>query len=208
MRKVGDDKMGEKKQLIISIGREYGSGGHVIAEELAKRFEISFYDYHLIGEIAAGKKVDVKTLERFDELPKIPFFSRTVNGFSNSPQENLANMQFDYLRKKAASGESFVIVGRCSEDILKEYKGLISIFVLGDLEEKVKRIMDREHVDRMKAEESIAHHDRKRKTYHNHFCQGKWGDSRNYDLSINSSKMGIERTTDMLEDYIRRRMEG
>ena len=99
MREVGDDKMGEKKQLIISIGREYGSGGHVIAEELAKRFEISFYDYHLIGEIAAGKKVDVKTLERFDELPKIPFFSRTVNGFSNSPQENLANMQFDYLRK-------------------------------------------------------------------------------------------------------------
>lgn len=66
--------MGEKKQLIISLGREYGSGGHVIAEELAKRFGIPFYDYHLIGEIAAGKKVDVKTLERFDELPKIPFF--------------------------------------------------------------------------------------------------------------------------------------
>ena len=199
--------MGEKKQLIISLGREYGSGGHVIAEALAKRFEIPFYDYHLIGEIAAGKKVDVKTLERFDELPKIPFFSRTVNGFSNSPQENLANMQFDYLRKKAASGESFVIVGRCSEDILKEYEGLISIFVLGDMEEKIKRIMDREDVDRLKAEGSIAYHDRKRKTYHNHFCRGKWGDSRNYDLSINSSKLGIDKTIDMLEDYIRRRME-
>ena len=114
--------MGEKNQLIISVGREYGSGGHVIAEELAKRFGIPFYDYHLIGEIAAGKKVDVKTLERFDELPKIPFFSRTVNGFSNSPQENLANMQFEYLKKKASEGESFVIVGRCSEHILKEYK--------------------------------------------------------------------------------------
>lgn len=207
MKELGDDKMGEKKQLIISLGREYGSGGHVIAEALAKRFEIPFYDYHLIGEIAAGKKVDVKTLERFDELPKIPFFSRTVNGFSNSPQENLANMQFDYLRKKAASGESFVIVGRCSEDILKEYEGLISIFVLGDMEEKIKRIMDREDVDRLKAEGSIAYHDRKRKTYHNHFCRGKWGDSRNYDLSINSSKLGIDKTIDMLEDYIRRRME-
>ena len=165
--------MGEKKQLIISVGREYGSGGHVIAEELAKRFGIPFYDYHLISEIAAGKKVDVKTLERFDELPKIPFFSRTVNGFSNSPQENLANMQFEYLKKKASEGESFVIVGRCSEHILKEYKGLVSIFVLGDMEEKVKRIMEREQVDRIQAEESIAHHDRKRKTYHNHFCRGK-----------------------------------
>ena len=153
--------MGEKKQLIISLGREYGSGGHVIAEALAKRFGIPFYDYHLIGEIAAGKKVDVKTLERFDELPKIPFFSRTVNGFSNSPQENLANMQFEYLKKKASEGESFVIVGRCSEHILKEYKGLVSIFVLGDMEEKVKRIMEREQVDRIQAEESIAHHDRK-----------------------------------------------
>ena len=55
MKELGDDKMGEKKQLIISLGREYGSGGHVIAEALAKRFEIPFYDYHLIGEIAAGK---------------------------------------------------------------------------------------------------------------------------------------------------------
>ena len=199
--------MGEKNQLIISVGREYGSGGHVIAEELAKRFGIPFYDYHLIGEIAAGKNVDVKTLERFDELPKIPFFSRTVNGFSNSPQENLANMQFEYLKKKASEGESFVIVGRCSEHILKEYKGLVSIFVLGDMEEKVKRIMEREQVDRIQAEESIAHHDRKRKTYHNHFCRGKWGDSRNYDLSINSSKLGIETTIDILEDYIRKRIE-
>ena len=199
--------MGEKKQLIISVGREYGSGGHVIAEELAKRFGIPFYDYHLISEIAAGKKVDVKTLERFDELPKIPFFSRTVNGFSNSPQENLANMQFEYLKKKASEGESFVIVGRCSEHILKEYKGLVSIFVLGDMEEKVKRIMEREQVDRIQAEESIEHHDRKRKTYHNHFCRGKWGDSRNYDLSINSSKLGIETTIDILEDYIRKRIE-
>ena len=96
-----------------------------------------------------------------------------------------------------------MIVGRCSEDILKEYKGLISIFVLGDLEEKVKRIMDREHVDRMKAEESIAHHDRKRKTYHNHFCQGKWGDSRNYDLSINSSTLGIEETVNIIDTFVK-----
>lgn len=120
-----------KKQLIISIGREYGSGGHRIAEELAKRFGLTFYDYHMLGEIALDKKVDVKTLEKFDELPKIPFFSRTVKGYSNSPQENIANLQFDFLRKKADEGESFVIVGRCAETILKENPNLISFFVLG-----------------------------------------------------------------------------
>lgn len=106
-----------KKQLIISIGREYGSGGHRIAEELAKRFGLTFYDYHMLGEIALDKKVDVKTLEKFDELPKTPFFSRTVKGYSNSPQENIANLQFDFLRKKADEGESFVIVGRCAETV-------------------------------------------------------------------------------------------
>ena len=196
-----------EKQLIISIGREFGSGGHEIAEILAKHYGLNLYDKNLLQEIANEKSVEVKNLEKYDEVPRNLFMTRTVKGYSNSAEENLANMQFDYLRKKAASGESFVIVGRCSEDILKEYEGLVSIFVLGDMEEKIKRIMDREDVDRLKAEESIAYHDRKRKTYHNHFCRGKWGDSRNYDLSINSSKLGIDKTIDMLEDYIRRRME-
>ena len=112
-------------------------------------------------------------------------------------------------------GADVTLMGKIGKDafgdmihnILKEYKGLVSIFVLGDMEEKVKRIMEREQVDRIQAEESIAHHDRKRKTYHNHFCRGKWGDSRNYDLSINSSKLGIETTIDILEDYIRKRIE-
>lgn len=197
--------MEENRQLIISVGREFGSGGHEIAEELSKRFDLPFYDYHLIGEIAAGKKIDVKTLERFDELPKIPFFSRTVKGYSNSPQENLANMQFEYLKKKAAQGESFVIVGRCSETILKGNPGLVSIFVLGDIEAKINRVMEREHTSRIGAEEMIARHDRKRKTYHNHYCRGKWGDSRNYDISINSSKLGVMGTVDVLEDYIKKR---
>lgn len=198
--------MEQKKQLIIAVGREYGSGGHVIAEELAKRFELPLFDYHLLGEIALKKKVDVKTLEKFDELPKIPFFSRTVNGYSNSPQENIANMQFDFLKKKAAEGESFVIVGRCAETILKECPALISFFVLGDMEKKIERIMEREQLSRISAEEMIARQDRKRKTYHNHYCKNKWGDSRGYDLSINSSRLGLEGTVDVMEDYIKRRL--
>lgn len=198
--------MEQKKQLIISIGREYGSGGHMIAEELSKRFGLTFYDYHMLGEIALNKKVDVKTLERFDELPKIPFFSRTVKGYSNSPQENIANLQFDFLKKKAAEGESFVIVGRCAETILKDNPGLISFFVLGDMKDKIERTMKRENVSSMEAEELIARHDRKRKTYHNHYCKNKWGDSRGYEFSINSSRLGIQGTVDIMEEYIKRRI--
>ncbi len=107
------------KQLIISVGREFGSGGHVIAEELARRFGLVLYDNNLLEQIAEEKEIPHDGLKKYDEKPKSRLFSRTVRGYSNSVQENLANMQFDYLKKKAADGESFVVVGRCSETILK-----------------------------------------------------------------------------------------
>ena len=103
-----------EKQLIISIGREFGSGGHEIAEILAKHYGLNLYDKNLLQEIANEKSVEVKNLEKYDEVPRNLFMTRTVKGYSNSAEENLANMQFDYLRKKAESGESFVVVGRCS----------------------------------------------------------------------------------------------
>ena len=135
--------------------------------------------------------------------------SRTVRGMNNSPEQNVAQLQFDYLRKKADSGESFVIVGRCSETILKGNTGLISIFVLGDMETKIERIMRLYQKSRKDAEELILEKDRKRKKYHNSHCRIKWGDSRNYDLSINSSRLGIEESVRILSQYIdaRRKMQ-
>ena len=121
-----------EKRLILSVGREFGSGGHVIAEALARRFELDLYDNNLLEHIAEEKSVGGDTLKKYDERPKSRLFSRTVRGYSNSIQENIAGMQFDYLRKLAEDGKSFVVVGRCSETILKDYEGFISIFVLGD----------------------------------------------------------------------------
>lgn len=199
--------MGE--QLIISVGREFGSGGHVIAEALAGKFGLPLYDYNLLREITIEKNLDLEELEKYDEQPKRPFLYRTVRGYSNSPAENIAQMQFDFLRRKAAEGESFVVVGRCSETILKEYEGLITIFVLADRDAKIKRIMEIREIPEQKAVALIRQHDKKRKAYHNNHSEGKWGDSRNYDISVNSSKLGIARTTEMLEDYIKaRRGEG
>lgn len=197
----------ESKQLIIAVSREFGSGGHCIAEELARRFALPLYDRNILEEIADEKNVDSRNLEKYDELPKNHLFSWTVRGFSNSPEEQIANMQFDFLRKKAEEGASFVIVGRCAETILKGNPGLITIFVLGDMDAKIKRIAGLHLISRAEAERMIWRHDRKRKAYHNHYCEMKWGDSRNYDLCINSNKLGIERTTDTLEQYIRERMK-
>ena len=195
--------MGE--QLIISIGREYGSGGHAIAEILAKRFELPMYDRNLLDHIAEEKGVDVNVLNKYDEKANNVFLSRRVRGFSNSPEEAIAEMQFDFIKDKAKKGESFVIVGRCSETILRGCEGLVSIFVLADKEVKNERIMKIRNVSSKEAQNIMNRHDLLRKVYHNRYCDIKWGDSRNYDISVNSSRLGIERTADMLESYIKER---
>lgn len=194
-----------EKQLIISIGREFGSGGHEIAEKLAERFSLELYDKNLLQRVAEEKNVDAKDFEKYDEVPRNLIFSRTVKGLSNSMEENIANMQFDFLRKKAENGESFIVVGRCAETILREYPGFISIFILGDKKNKIERVKRIYEMTAEEAEFYIYRQDRKRKDYHNYYCKGKWGDSRNYDLSINSSKLGEDITTDILAEYIIKR---
>jgi cytidylate kinase len=193
-------------QVIISVGREFGSGGRVIAEALSKRFNIPIYDRHLITEIANKTGLTPEEIEKYNEKPKNHLLSRRVNGYSNSIEDNIAEMQFNFLREKAASGESFVVVGRCSETKLRDFKGLVSLFVLGDMDEKIKRVMKVYELTEDKAKAFIDKKDRKRKRYHNYHCEGHWGDSRLYDLSVNSSRLGIDGTVDLLEDYIKARM--
>lgn len=195
------------KQIIISISREYGSGGHEIARHLAERFNLPMYDHNLLDEIAAGKQADAERLAKFDEAPKMKFLTRSVRGFSSSPEQNIAEMQFEFIREKAASGESFIIVGRCSETVLNDYECMIPIFVIGDYETKLERVMERRNMSAKEAAQAIQRHDRSRKAYHNHYCDIKWGDSRNYEVTINSSKLGIEGTVNYLAQYIEARAE-
>lgn len=196
-----------ERPLIISVGRECGSGGREIANDLAKRFNLPLYDSNILEHVAEEKDIDSTELKKYDEKPKIRLFSRTVKGYTNSMHENIANLQFEFLQKKAEAGESFVIVGRCAETKLKGYEGLVSIFVLGDKETKLARIKRICNADDDEARYIIERTDWQRKSYHNYYCKGKWGDSRNYDLSINSSKLGIVKTADILESYIRERMQ-
>ncbi len=194
-----------EKQLIISVGREYGSGGHEIAEKLAMHYGIQLLDHNLLDEIAAKKNVKMDHLKDLDEKHKNPLSSRTVRGYSSSPEENMLYLQFDYLRDKADAGESFVIVGRCSETILKQYDSLVSIFILADRNKRIERIMRLYHLTESQAIKKIREKDTNRRRYHNSFCVGKWGDCKNYDLSLNSSKLGIDGSVKLLTEYIDKR---
>lgn len=146
-------------------------------------------------------------LEKHDEKPRNFFLTRTVGKYTNSMEEIVADMQFDFIKEKAESGESFVIVGRCADSVLRGMEGLITIFVIGTKEAKVKHVMDKFDLSESEALIKMARHDKKRSQYHNRHSDGRWGDSRFYDLCINSSLLGIQGTVSILEDYIRARME-
>ncbi len=191
------------KQRIIAIGREYGSGGHKIGEILAKRYGIPLYDKEMIELIAKEKNLDLDELKKYDEIPRNRLFSRTVNGFSNSPEETISQMQFDFLREKANSGESFVVVGRCATSILKDNENMVSIFVTGDLVYEATRISKMYRITEVEGEAMVEKVNKQRKQYHNYYCKEKWGDSRHYDLIINSSRVGIQNAADIIDSYIK-----
>lgn len=195
-----------KKQVIIALGREFGSGGHYVGEKIAEYFGINYYDRRILEDIAEEKNIRIEYLEKYDEQKRSMLFSRSVKGYTNSIEEIVAEMQFEYLRKKAASGESFVIVGRCADELFRGDERLVSIFVLGDMEDRIQRVSRRHHITRAEAAAKIARHDKSRKKYHNRHSEVKWGDSRGYDICINSTRLGIDKTAEVLELFIRERM--
>lgn len=188
-------------RTVITIGREFGSGGHEIAEKLAKHYDMPLYDHNLLDKIAEERNLNSEELKSYDEVQD-GVFHRRVRGMSSSMTEHVAQLQFDYLKEKANDGESFVVVGRCSETVLKDNKGLIAIFVNGDKDQKVARVSKKYELSESQAADLMKKKDRARKMYHNINCDSKWGDSRNYELVINSSKLGVDKSVQMLIQYI------
>ena len=191
-----------EKQLIISVGREFGSGGHEVAQKLADDYGIALYDHDLLKEIAAKKNLKSEDLEAYDELKWNRFLYRTVRGLNSSPEQNVANLQFDFLKEKAKSGESFVVVGRCSETILREYESMVSIFIRGDKPQKAERIMKYYNMNEKDALGFMKEKDKRRKQYPNRYCPIAWGDPRNYDLVVNSSRVGVDGCVEQVKHYI------
>ena len=149
------------KQFIISIGREYGSGGRVIAEHLAKTLNVKFYDKNIIEHIAQEKKLNLDQLKKYDEKARNIWLSRSVDGLSNSPEDTIAQMQFDFLKERAQAGESFVVLGRCASYILRDFDCMIKVFVTSDMHHKMERIASIEHLDPVMVEDMIIKNNKK-----------------------------------------------
>ena len=191
-----------EKQVIVVICREYGSMGHVIAEQLAEKMGVKLYDKALLNGMAEAHGMDPEIIHKYDEQRISPLLSKRIGNHSNSIEEILAEKIFEFERELADSGESFVIVGRCADYVLREYPNTLRIFVCGEYEAKLKRIMEVHNLGEKAAAAKLEKENKKRRAYHNNHCDTKWGDSRSYDLTINSTKLGIEKTVEFLYDYV------
>ena len=196
-----------QQQWIISVSREYGSGGHEIASALAEEFGLPLFDKKMLRQHCEEQGMDIHAVEHYDEAPRMMFGTKRIRGMSSSPEENVAMMQFARLHQEAAAGHSFVVLGRCGEEILRDEPGLISIFVLADIGFRKRRIRSQYQVPEYEVLQKMADMDRRRRFYHNEYCRGKWGDSRNYDLCVNTAALGMDGTIEFLKDYVRRRMQ-
>ncbi len=191
-------------QIIIAIGREFGSGGHVIAKRLAEYYNIPLYHKEMLDELAKDGSYSKEVLERFDERPvNLSFIPIPIAGNTMSLEQEIAIKQFNFLRKKAdEEKESFVAIGRCADEILADNPNLVRVFIMGDKQSKIKRVMEREGITEKQAESKMKKMDKMRKTYHNFYCENKWGDSRGYDICINTGKIDFETAQRMIQSYV------
>ncbi len=191
------------KQIVIAISREFGSGGHTIAEKLAEHYNIPLYDKEMMYNIDDAKLNFIDTTDLKGKPVKLLEQDAMLASGPITLNERFDKMTFNYLETKAfVEKESFVAIGRCADSILKEHPNLIRIFVRADLSKKVDYVKELFNLNEKQALKKIAKEDKRRKTYHNFYADHKWGDSRGYDICINSSKFGIEKTVEALIAYI------
>lgn len=185
-----------KKNMIITIGREFGSGGHEIGKKLAAKLGINFYDKNLIELASKQSGLDLNVLSSSDEKAPGLFLSP----YAPTVPDQLYLAQSEVIRNLAAK-ESFVIVGRCSNSVLGEDVESLDVFIYAPLEERIKRIMDRYLIDSPdKARREIVHMDKIRRGYYQYYSEYKWGGREGYDLLINSSSLNIDTIVDFLAD--------
>lgn len=188
---------------IITIGRQYGSGGHEIGKKLAEKLGYAFYDKDILANAARKMNVCQAVLAESDESQTSSLLYSIVmrNSRSASFEEKLAQQERHYLRQQAQKGPC-VIIGRCANHIFRDDPGLMSIFVSSPLEARVKRIMERYHVSDEEARRRIHTTDKKRANYYNYHTDAKWSDINQYHLVIDRTLFGVDKTVDLLAQLI------
>lgn len=198
---------------LVTISREYGSGGRIIGRLVAEKLGIPFYDKEILDLAVEKSGLSREVVETAELRAKSSFsyslasamnFGEGVMADTISVNEKLFITQYDVVHQIAEDGEG-VIVGRCADYILKDLPGVTNVFIYGELEDRIKRSIDVYGVDAKKAADIVKSYDKARANYYNyHTCQ-KWGQFSNYNLAINSSYISDEAAADLIVEYMNTR---
>ncbi len=205
------------QKLIITIARQYGSGGREIGEKLSEALGIPVFDKELITEAANKSELHPDVIHKVDEVAANSllytlamgsnvFGSAMSFGYKMPVNDKLFLLQSDVIRDYAAKG-SCIIIGRCADYVLRDEPNLLRIFIHGDLDHRKARVAQR-HPDIKSTQvvDIINKTDKRRASYYNFYTGNKWGKYDNYDLMVNSSTLGIEATVALLAGYAKTMM--
>lgn len=181
---------------IITISREFGSGGRFIGEEVAKKLGIAYYDKNIIGQIAEKSGLSPEYIQENAELsPKKGLFAYAFSG-RDITGKSVEDMVYEVQRNiilELAEKEPCVIIGRNADYILKDRDDVLNVFIHGDMPEKIKRITGLYNVKEKEAVKMMADTDKRRRTNYNFYTDQNWGKASNYTLCLNSSQLGYDR---------------
>lgn len=191
---------------IITINREFGSGGRFIGEEVAKKLGIAYYDKEMIGQIAEQAGLSSEYVRENAELsPKKGWFAYAFSG-RDITGKSVEDMVYEAQRKvimEIAEKENCVIIGRNADFILKDRKDVLNVFIHGSIPEKVRRICSLYNVTEVDAIKMINDIDKRRRTNYNFYTEQKWGMAENYTMSLNSSVLGYDLCQKIIIDSIK-----
>ena len=199
-------------KTVITIGRQFGSGGREIGEKLSQAYGISYYDRELLARAAKESGFCEEILQNHDERPTNSFlynlvidtysFGYNSSSFVDMPiSQKVFLAQFDTIKKVADEGPC-VIVGRCADYALDGRTNVINLFIYADDDFKIKRVMDIYDLDENKARDMINKKDKQRQSYYNYYTNRKWGKADTYDLCINSSVLGIDGSVKLIKQFV------
>ena len=191
---------------IITISREFGSGGRFVGEEVAKKLGIAYYDKNVINEIAEKSGLSPEYIQENAELsPKKGMFAYALAG-RDITGRSVEDMVHEAQRKvilELAEKASCVIIGRNADYILKDSDDVLNVFIHGNMPEKTQRIIRLYNVDEKKAVKMMADTDKRRMTNYNFYTEHKWGKASNYTLCLNSSQLGYDRCEKIIMECIK-----
>lgn len=193
--------------MIITIGRQYGSGGKEIGEKVAQRLGYTFYDKEILTMAAEESGFSAAAMQHYDEKPSGSLiYSLYMTGSATADtlplNQQLAFAQFNVIRK-VAQGDNCVIVGRCADYILREKKNLVTVFLHAPMEFRVERIMKEQGISNAAlAEKTIKKADKSRAEYYNFFTHKKWGDAGSAMLSVDTSMLDTDGIAALIADAI------